>query len=203
MAVIGSVARLREIIGEPSAQVPYKIHDRLNERAQAFIARSPMLFVATVDAHGHPTVSPKGDAPGFVRVVDERTVQMPERKGNKLVFSLQNLLANPNAGLIFLVPGTGETLRVSGSATLLDDAGLCASFAARGKPALLVTQIAVSQCYFHCAKALLRSRLWRPDSWSEEMSISFGREIAQQGGLADDDIEAFDRAVHGRYETDL
>jgi PPOX class probable FMN-dependent enzyme len=203
MAVIGNLARLREIVGEPSTQVPYKIHDRLNERAQAFIARSPMLFLATADAHGRATVSPKGDAPGFVRVIDERTLQMPERKGNKLVFSLQNLLVNPRAGLIFLVPGTGETLRVSGNATLLDDAELCTSFAARDKPALLVTRITVSECYFHCAKAFLRSGLWRPGTWSEEMSISFGREIAQQGGLPAGDIDAFDRAVHGRYETDL
>jgi uncharacterized protein len=203
MAVIDSVARLREIVGAPSAQVSYKIYDRLNAQAQEFISRSPMAFVATVDAQGRPTVSPKGDAPGFVRVVDERTLQMPERKGNKLVFSLQNLLANPSAGLIFLVPGTGETLRVSGSATLLDDPGLCESFTERGKPALLVTQIAVNECYFHCAKALLRSSLWRSGTWPEPMSISFGREIAQRGGLAGSEIEAFDRAVHGRYETDL
>jgi uncharacterized protein len=203
MAVIDSIAGLRQIVGEPSAQVPYKIHDRLSGRAQEFIARSPMLFLATVDGLGQPTVSPKGDSPGFVRVVDERTLQIPERKGNKLIFSLQNLLANPRAGLIFLVPGTGETLRVSGDATLLDDPALCSSFTARGKPALLVTQISVTECYFHCAKALLRSSLWQPDTWPEPMSISFGREIAQRGGLAQGEVEAFDHAVHGRYKTDL
>lgn len=203
MAVIDTLGRLREIVGEPSAQVPHKIHERLNERAQAFIARSPMLFLATADAQGRATVSPKGDGPGFVRVVDERTLQMPERKGNKLVFSLQNLLVNPHVGLIFLVPGTGETLRVSGRAVLLDDAQLCASFPARGRSALLVTQINVSECYFHCAKAFLRSHLWQPDTWPEPINISFGREIAQKGGLPAAEIEAFDRAVRGRYETDL
>jgi PPOX class probable FMN-dependent enzyme len=203
MAVIGTLARLREIVGEPSAQVPCKIHDRLNERAQAFISRSPMLFFATADADGRATVSPKGDAPGFVRVVDERTLQMPERKGNKLVFSLQNLLVNPQVGLIFVVPGTGETLRVSGRAVLLDDAELCASFPARGRSALLVTQIDVSECYFHCAKAFLRSRLWQPGTWPQTMNISFGSEIAETGGLPAGEIEAFDRAVRGRYETDL
>jgi uncharacterized protein len=203
MAVIDSVARIREIVGEPSAQAPCKIHERLNARAQEFIARSPMLFIATADQHGQPTVSPKGDTPGFVRVVDERTLQIPERKGNKLVFSLQNMLVNARVGLIFMVPGTGETLRVSGSVTLLDDPELCASFVERGRAALLVTQIAVTQCYFHCAKALLRSSLWRPDTWPEPMRISFGDEIAQRGGLPREGIEAFDRAVHGRYETDL
>jgi len=203
MAAVDSVARLRAIMGEPSAQVACKIHARLNQRARQFIAHSPMLFLATVDAMEQPTVSPKGDEPGFVRVVDEYTLQLPERKGNKLVFSLQNVLVNPQVGLIFVVPGTGETLRVSGSATLRDDAELCASFATRGKPALLVTQIAVHQCYFHCAKAFLRSALWKPDTWSDEMRVSFGQEIAEQGGLAEADIEAFDRAVHGRYQTDL
>lgn len=203
MAVINSLARVREIVGEPSAQVRCKIHARLNAQARAFIARSPMLFIATVDEQAQPTVSPKGDAPGFVRVADEHTLQIPERKGNKLVFSLQNMLGNPRAGLIFLVPGTGETLRVSGSVTLLDDAALCASFTERGKPALLVTQISVTQCYFHCAKAVLRSSLWRPDTWPEPMNISFGEEIAQTGGLAREDIAAFDHAVHGRYEKDL
>jgi PPOX class probable FMN-dependent enzyme len=203
MAAVDNVTRLRAIMGEPSGQVACKIHERLNQRARDFVARSPMLFLATVDAAGQPTVSPKGDAPGFVRVVDDHTLQLPERKGNKLVFSLQNILANPRVALIFLVPGTGETLRVSGSATLLDDAALCASFAARDKPALLVTQVAVNQCYFHCAKAFLRSGVWKPDTWAEEMRVSFGQEIAEQGGLAEADIEAFDHAVHSRYRTDL
>lgn len=203
MAVVDNLARLRAIMGEPSAQVACKIHQQMNRRARDFIARSPMLFLATVDAAGQPAVSPRGDAPGFVRVVDDRTLQLPERKGNKLVFSLQNILANPRVALIFLVPGTGETLRVSGSASLLDDPALCATFTARDRPALLVTQIAVQQCYFHCAKAFLRSAVWQPDSWPEQTQVSFGREIAEQGGLALADIEAFDRAVHDRYRTDL
>jgi predicted pyridoxine 5'-phosphate oxidase superfamily flavin-nucleotide-binding protein len=138
-----------------------------------------------------------------VRVADANTLLLPERKGNKLIFSLRNLLANPRVGLIFLVPGTGETLRVSGTATLDDDADLCAAFAARGHPALLAMRIAVSECYFHCAKAFLRSALWRPETWPERMAISFGAEIAESGGLGAGEIEAFDQAVQGRYRTDL
>jgi PPOX class probable FMN-dependent enzyme len=203
MAEILDLASLRAIIGEPSAQVPRKIHRQLNQRAQAFIARAPMLFLATVNVHGQPTVSPKGDKPGFVRVVDERTLQLPERKGNKLIFSLQNILTNPRVGLIFLVPGTDETLRVSGNAVVRDDAQLCAGFEARGRPALLVMEIRVTECYFHCAKAFLRSSLWQADSWPDRLSVSFGAEIAQNGGLAACDIEAFDQAVQGRYRTDL
>jgi hypothetical protein len=203
MAQIRDLARLRAIIGEPSAQVPHKIHRTLNQRARDFIARSPLLLLASVDAAGQPTVSPKGDEPGFVQVLDAGTLLLPERKGNKLIFSLRNLLANPRVGLIFLVPGTDETLRVSGSASLHDDPELCAALAARGRPALLATRIAVTECYFHCAKAFLRSALWEPGTWPERMQISFGAEIAQSGGLASGEIEAFDQAVQGRYRTDL
>jgi PPOX class probable FMN-dependent enzyme len=203
MAEISDLESLRAIIGEPNGLVPRKIQRQLNARAQAFIARSPMLLLATVDTQGQPTVSPKGDQAGFVRVVDERTLQLPERKGNRLIFSLQNILANPRVGLIFLVPGTDETLRVSGNAALRDDANLCAAFEVRGRPALLVMEIRVTECYFHCAKAFLRSSLWQADSWPDRLSVSFGAEIAQNGGLAPCDIEAFDEAMQGRYRTDL
>ena len=200
---ISTVAQLRAIIGEPSEHVPLKLHKKLNERATAFIARSPMFMLSTADASGQPTVSPKGDAPGFVRVADTRTLLIPERKGNKLIFSLQNVLANPKVGLIFLLPGTGETLRVMGEAELLDDRDLCGSFIERGKPALLVMRVRISECYFHCAKAFLRSRLWQPESWPEEMHVSFGAEIAAAGGMKPDQIDGFDAAVKERYKTDL
>lgn len=203
MAKIASVEALRRIIGSPNRQVPLKVHRELNARAARFIGKSPMLMLATSDAAGRPTVSPKGDLPGFVHVEDNRTLLIPERKGNRLVFSLTHILENPRVGLIFLLPGTGETLRVQGTAELLDDAELCARMSARGSPALLVTRVAVSECYFHCAKAFLRSRLWNPGTWPEKMAISFGEEIAESGGLQRDAIEEFDRAVAQRYQTDL
>jgi PPOX class probable FMN-dependent enzyme len=203
VATIQNVEQLRAIIGEPSEQVRLKLHSRLNAQAREFIGRSPMFLLSTVDAEGQPSVAPKGDGPGFVRVVDERTLLIPERKGNKLVFSLQNILANPKVGLIFLLPGTGETLRVSGEAELLDDRALCESFVERGKPALLVTRVKVTQAYFHCAKAFLRSQLWDPAAWAEPMKISFGAEIAEEGGLATAAIGEFDAAVKQRYVTDL
>ena len=203
MPHLSTLAQLRAIIGEPSEHVPLKLHKELNERATAFIARSPMFMLSTADASGQPTVSPKGDAPGFVRVVDARTLLIPERKGNKLIFSLQNVLANPKVGLIFLLPGTGETLRVMGDAELLDEPDLCGSFIERGKPALLVMRVRISECYFHCAKAFLRSGLWRPDSWPEEMKVSFGAEIAAAGGMGPEQVDGFDAAVKERYKTDL
>ena len=203
MARIETPDALRKLIGSPNELVPHKIHRDLNARAIAFIGRSPMLMLSTADAQGRATVSPKGDPAGFVNVEDSRTLLIPERKGNKLIFSLTNILANPGIGLIFLVPGTCETLRVQGEAELLDDAELCAKVAARGSKALLVIRVRVTECYFHCAKAFLRSDLWNPETWPEKMAISFGEEIAESGGIGRESIREFDQAVAGRYKTDL
>jgi len=203
VARVGTVEALRKIIGSPNEQVPLKIHRELNARAIEFIGKSPMLMLATSDAAGRPTVSPKGDLPGFVQVEDRRTLRIPERKGNKLIFSLTHILENPHVGLIFLIPGTSESLRVQGTAELLDDSDLRATLAARGSPALLILRVTVTECYFHCAKAFLRSDLWKPETWPEKMAISFGEEIAESGGLQREAIAEFDRAVGERYQTDL
>ena len=146
MARIETPDALRKLIGSPNELVPHKIHRDLNARAIGFIGRSPMLLLSTADAQGRATVSPKGDPAGFVHVEDSRTLLIPERKGNKLIFSLTNILANPGIGLIFLVPGTCETLRVQGEAELLDDAQLCAKVSARGSKALLVIRVLVTEC---------------------------------------------------------
>jgi PPOX class probable FMN-dependent enzyme len=203
VANIGSVEALRKIIGSPNQMVPLKIHRELNARAIEFIGKSPMFMLATSDLAGRPTVSPKGDQPGFVQVTDSRTLLIPERKGNKLIFSLNHILENPQVGLIFLVPGTSETLRVHGKAELIDDPEQCATLAARGSPALLITRVTVTECYFHCAKAFLRSDLWKPETWPAKMAISFGEEIADGGGLQREAIAEFDRAVGERYRSEL
>ena len=203
MARIETPDALRKLIGSPNELVPHKIHRDLNARAIGFIGQSPMAMLSTADAQGRATVSPKGDPAGFVHVEDSRTLLIPERKGNKLIFSLTNILANPGIGLIFLVPGTCETLRVQGEAELLDDAQLCAKVSARGSKALLVIRVRVTECYFHCAKAFLRSDLWNPETWPEKMAISFGEEIAESGGIGRESIREFDQAVAGRYKTDL
>ena len=203
MSKVTSVSALRKLIGSPNAMVPHKIHRELNARAIGFIGKSPMLMLSTADASGRASVSPKGDAAGFVHVEDSRTLLIPERKGNKLIFSLTNILANPGVGLLFLVPGTCETLRVQGEAELLDDAALCAKAPARGSSALLVIRVRVSECYFHCAKAFLRGELWNPETWPQKMTVSFGEEIAESGGIARRAIAEFDQAVAGRYKTDL
>jgi uncharacterized protein len=203
MTAIKSQEKLRALIGVPSAHVGLKIHTTLNAAARGFIARSPLLLLATCDGDGMPIISPRGDAPGFVAVLDERTLLIPERKGNKLVFSLQNVLGNPKVGLLFLLPGTCETLRVQGSAELTDEPVLCGQLAARGANALLVLKVSVQSCYFHCAKALLRAQLWEHETWPAPIPISFGAEIAQSGGLAPEQVAEFDAGVRARYKTDL
>ena len=203
MTIIESTQRLRELIGTPNEIVHLKIHSQLNETARDFIARSPMAFVATCGSNGMPQVSPKGDGPGFAQVEDDSTLIIPERKGNKLAFTLENILANPKVGLIFLVPGTCETLRVEGRAALDDDPALCHKLSARGSAALLVTRVKIDAVYFHCAKAFLRAELWKPGTWLEKINVSFGREIAQHGGLEERKVEEFDAGVHSRYQTDL
>jgi len=203
VARIENADALRKLIGFPSEMVPHKIHHELNARAIWFIGKSPMLMLSTADAQGQATVSPKGDPAGFVHVEDSRTLLIPERKGNKLIFSLTNILSNPTVGLIFLVPGTCETLRVQGTAELLDDASLCEKVPARNNKALLVIRVHVNECYFHCAKAFLRADLWKPETWPGKMIISFGEEIAENGGISREAIGEFDRAVAGRYKTDL
>jgi PPOX class probable FMN-dependent enzyme len=203
LSSIQTLAQLRAIIGEPNEQVPLKLHRQLNAQACEFIARSPMFLLSTSGADRQPTVSPKGDGPGCVRVVDPHTLLIPERKGNKLIFSLQNILSNPKVGMIFLLPGTNETLRVGGEAELLDDRALCETFVERGKAALLVIRVRVTQAYFHCGKALLRSDLWNPTGWPARLNVSFGQEIAEEGGLRREQIDSFDAGVQQRYKTDL
>lgn len=203
MSRIQSIERLTEIIGSPKPAVAKKFNDRLTPQAQAFLARSPLAFIATVDPGGQPMVSPKGDVPGFLQVEDDRTVLLPERHGNKLVYTLRNILDNGRVAITAVVPGTGETLRIEGAAELDDDPALCARHGARGRDALLLMRIRVHRCYFHCAKSILRSDVWIPGSWPDPIAISFGREIAANRGLPECDVDSFDAGVRERYRTDL
>lgn len=203
METIDSVARLREILGEPGPLTRHKIHRALSPQARSFIARSPLFLLATADGERRPSVSPKGDAAGFVHVEDERTLMVPERPGNRLLFSLENVLRNARVGLLFLSPGTNETLRVGGTATLLRDEALNTRFAARGKPALLVMRIAIDEVYFHCAKAFLRSELWHPESWPAPMRVSFAEEINLNRPLEGEARRELDTQIAGRYRTEL
>jgi PPOX class probable FMN-dependent enzyme len=178
MARLTSLADLRRVIGEPKPTTRAKILDALDEQAIDFLARCPFALLATTAADGTVEVSPKGDEPGFIRVEDPKTLLIPERVGNNLAFGLTNILDNGRIGLIALVPATGETLRISGTAELHDDADLVASLGSTGKPALLATRVRIKHCYFHCARSTVRAKLWDPAAWPSPGRVSFGRIIA-------------------------
>jgi len=189
---------LRRVIGDPIPGLGLKNQSVISDEARDYIERSPFLVLATSDAEGRLDASPKGDEPGFCLIEDERTLVIPDRPGNKLVYGLQNILANPRVGVIFMLPGTPETVRVNGT-----DPDLLARLAARGKPAVLAIRIRVEECFHHCAKAFIRSKLWKPDGWSERLKISFGAMAVKQMKLGDDVAAKFDAAVEDDYRTNL
>jgi PPOX class probable FMN-dependent enzyme len=158
-------AALEAVLGTPMEFVRGKVLPGLNEAMVQFIGRSPLIFVSTIDASGHPDVSPKGDPEGFVTVSSAGDLLIPERPGNRLTFGFRNILRNGEIGLIFVVPNQLETLRVKGRASLHADSGMLAAMQVGGKPALLYTRVVVEECFFHCGKALVRSKLWQPDAW--------------------------------------
>ena len=203
MARLTSMDDLRRIIPEPRPASRSKILDALDEQSIDFLKRCPFALVGTVSADGTLEVSPKGDEPGFIRMEDPRTLLMPERVGNNLAFGLTNMIANSKIGMICLVPATGETLRISGTAEIYDDADLLASLSSLGKPALLATRVRIQHCYFHCARSIVRAKLWDPKGWPAPGRISFGKIIAPKIGAGDDVAAQIDASVEGAYTTRL
>ena len=200
---LASLEQVRARIGPEVPAIKAKFFPALEEASSQFIRHSPLLLLSTVDREGHPDVSPKGDGPGFVAIENERTLLIPERKGNKLILGLQNILNNGRVALIFLVPGTDETLRVHGRAELTADPALLARLEQRGQPALLAIRVHVEQVFFHCAKAFKRSKLWQPDTWPANLRISFGKLLAKKLGAGDDAAKKIDAAVEEDYRTSL
>jgi PPOX class probable FMN-dependent enzyme len=199
---IETLEQLRAIVGESNPATQYKIFSTIEDTARAFIARSPFVVLATSDANGNQDVSPKGDPPGFVEVESDTTLLIPDRKGNKLIFGLQNVLANPHIGVLFLLPGTGETLRVNGRAELTADPDVLARLSARGQPAQLAIRVHVEECFFHCAKAFLRAQLWKPETWAP-LRVSFGKILATRLGGDAQVVEAIDKLIDEDYATNL
>jgi len=201
--LIQTEAELRELIGTPSPTTEAKIEDRLDSFGRDFLERCPFLVLGTADEHGALDASPKGDAPGFVLVEDDRTIVIPDRPGNKLVFGHLNVLRNPRVGILFMIPGTPETLRINGRAELTRDPALLERLAARGRPAVLGLRIRIDQCFFHCAKAFLRSNLWQPERWGEPHRVSFGEIFAARTGSDDSVARVYDEAIEKNYAEEL
>ena len=190
---------LREAIGAPTEVVRGKIAGRLNELTSQFVERSPFVCVATARPEGGLDVSPRGDPAGFVRILDERSLLLPERPGNRLADTLTNLLEDPRIALLFLIPGVGDTFRVNGRATIVDDAELLAPSAVDGKVPRLGILVSVDEAYTQCSKALIRSDLWNPERHVDRSELPSSGEILRSLGDPEFDAERYDRERGERY----
>lgn len=190
---------LRALIGEPTAIVRAKVRDRLNDLTRRFIARSPFVCLATADEHGTCDVSPRGDPPGFVRVLDDVTLLIPERPGNRIADSLRNILRNPHVGVLFFIPGVDDTFRVHGRATLTRDAALLAPSAVEGVAPRLGILVDVETAYTQCAKAFLRSHLWDPSRFVDRSVLPTNGEIHRSFQGEGFDAAAYDAERAARY----
>jgi PPOX class probable FMN-dependent enzyme len=201
--VIRDEAGLREVVGETMPGMDIKVRTGLDEFSREFLALSPFIVLSTSDTEGNLDASPKGDGPGFVYCEDDRTIVIPDRPGNKLVYGHLNILRNPRVGVIFFVPGTSETLRINGTAELTSDPALLAKLDARGKPAVLGIRVRIDECFFHCGKALIRSKLWDHASWPEKLKVSFGQMVKLWTGADDAVAEGVDASIEQDYRENL
>jgi len=201
---IRTVDQLVALVGEPGERARNKGRPALLDVDRAWLAASPFVMIATADAEGNCDNSPKGDPPGqLVHVIDDRTIAIAERPGNKRVDGYRNILANPHVGLNFFIPGRGDTLRINGRARLLSDAPYFDALVVKGKRPILVLEVAIDDIFFHCAKAFLRSRLWDPQTWDPEATVPRRAVIAHQIEPDGRSVEEFDRYYGQLYEETL
>jgi len=192
-------SQLRAVIGSPQDVVVAKIADRLNDLTRQFIERSPFLCIATASPGGGLDVSPRGDPAGFVRILDERTLLLPDRPGNRIADTLTNLLADPRIALLFLIPGVGDTFRVNGRAAITDDPDLLSPSAVEGKIPRLGILISVDEAYTQCSKALIRSDLWNPERHIPRSELPSSGHILRSLTDPAFDASEYDRARAERY----
>jgi PPOX class probable FMN-dependent enzyme len=199
---ITTEAELNALLGEPTAAAAAKERTALDEIHRQWLAASPFCLVATSAADGSCDVSPKGDPPGFTLVLDDTTIALPERAGNRRADGFRNILANPHVGLVHLLPGRGDTLRINGRARLVRDGDLLDRMVEKGHRPLLAMVVEIEQVFFHCAKAFLRSGLWEPETWRPDAVPSRAR-IAHQQERADEDLADIERYYSEAYSAGL
>lgn len=190
---------LREVIGPPKDGATAKIADRLNELTRQFIERSPFVCVATGKPDDGLDISPRGDPAGFVRILDDRTLLLPERPGNRIADTLTNLLADPRIALLFLIPGVGDTFRVNGRARIVDDPRLLGPSAVEGKVPRLGILISIEEAYTQCCKALIRSDLWNPERHIDRSELPSSGKILRSLTSPEFDADTYDRERAARY----
>jgi PPOX class probable FMN-dependent enzyme len=201
--MIGDEAELRAIVGVPTELVAGKVADRLNGLTRQFIERSPFVCIATASPEGGLDVSPRGDPAGFVRILDEQTLLLPDRPGNRIADTLTNLLEDPRVALLFLIPGVGDSFRVNGRGVVVDDPDLLAGSAVDGKAPRLGILITIEQAYTQCSKALIRSDLWNPERHIDRSELPSGGEILRATSdptLDPDEYEVERAARYARRE---
>jgi PPOX class probable FMN-dependent enzyme len=200
--VVTSESEFRAVIGHPSELVVRKHIHALDDYCRRFIERSPFVLLASADAAGRMDVSPKGDPAGFVQVLDAHTLAIPDRPGNRRADTFGNLLANPHVALIFLVPGKQETLRVSGRGAIVRDAWLRERMAVQGRVPEFAIVVTVEEAFFHCAKCMVRSRLWEPAAWPSTAGLPTLAETsvahARLGHTVDEVQALIDRGLRER-----
>lgn len=195
---------LRDLLGYPSEVVKHKSITHIDDHCRRYLAQSPMAFLSTADSEGQCDVSPRGDGPGFVYVIDDHHLVIPERPGNRRMDSLRNILSNPHIGLVFLIPGLGETLRINGKACIIRDQAVLDQMKAKDKAPLLAIGVEVEECYIHCAKAFKRSKLWEPSAWpTKEELPAVSRILADHANLDGITAEDVARSLKETYEKRL
>jgi len=195
--------QLRSVLGDPSPRVLAKVIDHIDVHCRGFIARTPFLLLATANGQGKVDVSPKGDPAGFIQVLDDHTLAIPERLGNRLADSFLNMLERPQVGLLFMIPGKSETLRAGGTARIVQDDWLLEKMAVRGKPPQMATVVTVERMFFHCAKCVMRSHLWQPDAWPELDGVpSLAQAIIDHAKLTDS-VQAVQAGIDESYRDRL
>ncbi|GKU80633.1 pyridoxamine 5'-phosphate oxidase family protein [Niallia sp. NCCP-28] len=202
--LITTEEELREMLGYPSELVQNKVVSIIDEHCANFIDKSPFVVISTADENGFCDVSPRGDKPGFVYIINEKQLVIPERPGNKRMDSLRNILANGRAGLLFFIPGLKETLRVNGKAMLTKDKKLLEKMAVKGKNPLIGIVVEVEECFIHCAKAMIRSGLWNMDTWADKNDLPNAAKILlAHANLPNATVETIDKALEESYTKRL
>jgi uncharacterized protein len=200
---ITTEAQLRELLGEPAPAALAKERDALHEFDRAWLAASPFCLIATSAADGTCDVSPKGDPPGFILVLDDATIAIPERAGNRRADGYRNILANPHVGLIHLLPGRPDTLRINGRARLVTDADLLDRLVVKGHRPVLAVVVEIEQVFHHCGKAFLRSQLWDPATWDLADAVPSRPRIAQRLERPHESLEDLERYYGAGYAAGL
>jgi hypothetical protein len=203
-ATLSDEPSLRELYPQPKGLAILKQLDRLDGHCRNFIAHSPLVVIGSTRAGRGTDVSPRGDAPGFARVLDDHTIAIPDRPGNNRLDTMSNIVTDAEVGLLFFIPGIDETLRVNGTARLTREPELLATAAVNGREPRLVILVAVREAFLHCGKALKRARLWHDDYRVERKSFpSLGRMIVEQTKPGDVTVEQAEAYIENNYVTGL